>query len=97
MYLNTARFVTGTHHPVHLHGHHMEVIKVAYPSYEEGTRLFKATNTDIKCTINELCNEATWSNSSWRNGNVPDIIEDGAPRKDTIQVPGGGYVVVRFR
>ena len=50
----------------------------------------------MKCGPNALCNEAEWSDPSWDEGNIPDIITHGAPLKDTVLVPAGGYVVIRF-
>jgi hypothetical protein len=40
--------------------------------------------------------KTSWRNSSWLNGNVPDMVQRGAVLKDTVIVPSGGYVVVRF-
>ena len=58
-------------------------------------------NTDIDCKggttqDKSFCNNATWSNSTWLNGNVPDLELQKPIRKDTIIVPSGGYVVIRI-
>ncbi len=50
---------------------------------------------DISCD-SEMCQNATWSDPSWRGGHVPGIVRRGAPLKDTVTVPAGGYVVLRF-
>ena len=51
---------------------------------------------DIQCDSNALCNKAKWADSSWEDGNVPGIISHGALLKDSVIVPAGGYVVIRF-
>ena len=51
---------------------------------------------DIQCDSNALCNKARWADSSWEGGDVPGIISHGAPLKDSVTIPAGGYVVIRF-
>ena len=89
--------ITGTPHPVHIHGHQLEVIKVGYPTYNDKTGKFQNFTSDIFCESNSLCNQASWADPSWSHGNIPGILTEAAPRKDTLSIPGGGYVVVRFR
>ena len=36
--------ITGTAHPVHIHGHKFQVVKVGFPSYNETTGLFEQNN-----------------------------------------------------
>ena len=50
---------------------------------------------DVECD-DKLCNKARWADPSWEGGNLPGIITHGAPLKDTVFVPAGGYIVVRF-
>ena len=50
---------------------------------------------DIECE-DTLCNKARWADPSWADGHIPDIITQGAPLKDTVFVPAGGYIVIRF-
>ena len=88
-------------HPVHMHGHAFMVVKVGYGVYNHSNGAFIKDCNDIHCRGNtkpgeSLCNDATWRNSSWLNGNVPDMVQRGAVLKDTVIVPSGGYVVVRF-
>ncbi|VDH93082.1 Hypothetical predicted protein [Mytilus galloprovincialis] len=88
-------------HPVHMHGHAFMVIKVGYGVFNKSTGALIEDNNDVDCRGNtkpgmSMCNSATWSNSSWLNGNVPGIVQQGAVLKDTVIVPSGGYVVVRF-
>ena len=45
-----------------------------------------------------LCNSERWKMSSWDNPNsIPGIKLKNPPIKDTIVVPSGGYVVIRFK
>ena len=41
------------------------------------------------------CNYPEWTNKSWINGNLPGVASD-VIRKDTVAIPVGGYVVIRF-
>nr|XP_022308032.1 uncharacterized protein LOC111114035 [Crassostrea virginica] len=81
-------------HPIHFHGHQFHVVKVGYPVYDEFTGNATAPNPDIKC-LNDDCTEATWSNPSWKSI-VPGLNLRNPPIKDTVNVPWGGYVVVRI-
>ncbi|KAK3605830.1 hypothetical protein CHS0354_002467 [Potamilus streckersoni] len=92
----------GWSHPVHLHGHSFHVVKMGYANYNETTGKFIGDNLDVDCrgdTVRDdsFCNNATWSNVSWNDGNVPNLELEHAPRKDTIIVPTGGYTVIRFQ
>ena len=70
------------------------MVKVGYPVYDEFTGNATAPNPDIKC-LNDDCTEATWSNPSWKSI-VPGLNIRNPPIKDTVNVPWGGYVVVRI-
>ncbi|KAL4234706.1 hypothetical protein ACF0H5_006348 [Mactra antiquata] len=92
----------GWSHPIHMHGHSFYVVKMGYGQYNSTTGAIGDDNIDVDCRGNPVrsesfCNDATWSDSSWANGNVPDLELDRPPRKDTIIVPTGGYVVVRIK
>lgn len=82
-------------HPVHLHGHHFHVIKIAYPPFDPETGNSTAFNPDIRC-LNEPCSRATWADPSWINGNIPGVNLVNPPLKDTVNVPANGYVIIRF-
>ncbi|XP_041379560.1 laccase-2-like [Gigantopelta aegis] len=86
----------GLSHPVHMHGHSFYVVKMGYGLYNETTGKLMGDSEDIDCR-GKFCNNATWSNSSWKDGNVPGLELTNPPRKDTIIVPTSGYVVVRIR
>ncbi|XP_041349808.1 laccase-25-like [Gigantopelta aegis] len=86
----------GWSHPIHMHGHSFYVLKMGYGRYNETTGKLLGDNEDIDCR-GKFCNDATWSNSSWKDGNVHGLELTNPPRKDTIIVPTSGYVVVRIR
>lgn len=88
-------------HPVHLHGHSFYVVKMGYGIYDS-TGQYVSENMDVDCRggvdrDDSFCNNATWSDSSWLEGNVPGLELDSPPRKDTIHIPTGGYAVVRIK
>lgn len=97
----------GWGHPMHLHGHSFYVLKMAYPPQNSTTgRLYNVSrienelfNKDIDCGDKGLlyCNNATWRNNSWVNGNVPGLNLVNPPRKDTLIIPTGAYAVIRLR
>jgi len=88
-------------HPIHLHGHSFRVVKMGYGRYNGSSGHVIGDNLDIDCRGNEdrelsFCDDATWANQTWLDGNVPEMNLKNPPRKDTIIVPSGGYVVIRF-
>ena len=88
----------GWSHPVHLHGHSFYVLKMGYPVCNQTTAKITGQNPDVYCGgPKNFCNAARWMNSTWKPGNVPGLNLKNPPRKDTIIVPTGGYVVVRIR
>lgn len=93
---------TGWAHPVHMHGHTFYVLKIGYAKHDNRTGLKLEGNSDIDCRggtdrANSWCNNATWSNQAWANGNVPGMELLKPVRKDTIIVPSGGYVITRIK
>ncbi|XP_052258048.1 uncharacterized protein LOC127862822 [Dreissena polymorpha] len=93
----------GASHPIHMHGHSFYVLKMGYGQYNSTTAEIIGDNPDINCTgpgkdsKKSFCTNATWRNSSWLNGNVPNIELNHPLQKDTIIVPTGGYVVLRIK
>ena len=82
-------------HPIHLHGHHFRVLKIGWPSYSSDGKAGESTK-DITCgnKISYGCH----ANVSWTNGTRPETpLVDTLPLKDTIIVPYGGYVIIRFQ
>ena len=86
------------HHPMHVHGHTFDVIKMGLPTvYENGTYVH---NTDIMCEPNIIngksnCSNPSWGNETW-NERIPGL-KTRPVRKDTVLVPYGGYTVIRFK
>ena len=96
-------------HPLHLHGHTFHVVKIGYPSYYENNNAINTQNPDIICddpTITypmengtRVCNRARskCTSPAWRDDTSPDLsINATTPRKDTLIVPAGGYIVFNF-
>ncbi|XP_041347612.1 laccase-1-like [Gigantopelta aegis] len=81
----------GYAHPVHLHGHSFYVLKMGFPDYNPNGTIIGPDNQDIECG-GSYCNSA-----AWRENKEPALNFDKPPLKDTIVVPSGGYVVIRFR
>lgn len=82
-------------HPVHLHRHHFQVLKIAYPLFDPETGNSTAFNPDIR-SLNEQCTKATWADPSWINGNNPGVNLVNPPLKDVVNVPAIGYFIIRF-
>lgn len=58
-------------------------------TYNANTGRLISETMDIRCTDRYgFCSEAEWSNSAWRQGNIPDQNSNPAI-KDTIVVPTG--------
>uniref|UniRef100_A0A914C4Z8 Uncharacterized protein n=2 Tax=Acrobeloides nanus TaxID=290746 RepID=A0A914C4Z8_9BILA len=87
----------GYAHPFHFHGTHFYVMKLVYPPTYDEKGLLNSTSPDVPCNnITRECFGLKWTNSSWLNGNVEGMYKNPTLR-DTIVVPTGGYVVIRFR
>eukprot|EP00105_Crassostrea_gigas_P026981 XP_011448154.1 PREDICTED: laccase-11 [Crassostrea gigas] len=84
-----------TDHPIHIHGHSFHVLKTVYPELDPTTGLVTNFSRDIECE-SETCLTPRWSNKEWAGGNLPDLNLQNPPLKDTVVVPRGGYVVLRF-
>ena len=88
-------------HPIHLHGHSFFVVATGYGEYNSTTGfLVRSTNT-LSCRPDEddfnTVDEQMCTTLNWRNNSESDIQVDAyTPRKDTIIVPGGGYIVIQF-
>nr|XP_011415330.1 laccase-4 [Crassostrea gigas] len=90
----------GWSHPIHLHGHYFYVMKMGFGSYNQASGKFLTSTTDIECIgSRNYCNSARWANITWKNaGNsIPGLRLDYPPEKDTIIIPTGGYVIIRFK
>ncbi|XP_062578821.1 uncharacterized protein LOC134240755 [Saccostrea cucullata] len=95
---------SGWYHPIHMHGHSFHVVKMGYAAFDEEYGFLLNQNRDIDCSGGKNldndyshCNNATWRDKTWLNGNIPGLELKNPPRKDTIIVPNGGYTVIRFK
>lgn len=98
-------------HPVHLHGHYFYVVAIGYPNYTYNDnsplyRKYDRQNEDVTCKMvdnkmpcerfitvernGKKIQEVMWAN------NQPNFEKETYIRKDTVIVPFGGYVVIRF-
>ena len=91
-------------HPMHVHGHTFQVLKIGYPTYNDNG-FVRQQNLDIRCDANHTINptdqcpvrDFTCTNPSWSGGVSPPLsISPNTPRKDTVIIPAGGYVVLNF-
>ena len=91
----TIRFVLSSgnrfSHPIHLHGHHFQIVKVGYGSYFSSNGSLRAFNPDVVCNDN-LCSSSSWASA----GSKSFPVNANTLLKDTVIVPGGGYVVIEF-
>lgn len=102
MVLSNVGIDSGMSHPIHLHGHSFYVLKTGFGNYNKTTGQLLSQTDDLVCSGSmpkekNKCEIVTWSNRSWSNGNVPGLELRNPLRKDTITVPNGGYVVIRFK
>lgn len=81
----------GFSHPIHLHGHQFHVVGIGYGTYYDANATLQGARDDIECT-DQHC-----SAPRWRLGPPFFEISNKTVRKDTVIVPGGGYVAIRFR
>lgn len=79
------------HHPVHIHGHSFEVLKVGYPVVNSTTGRILRVNPDVRC-LDETCTRARWADES-----RPKLNLGHPPWKDTVVVPAMGYVILRLK
>ncbi|XP_071083033.1 uncharacterized protein [Haliotis cracherodii] len=84
----------GASHPVHLHGHSFYVAHQGFPEYQSYSGEVLNDNDDVECE-DIYCNKARWRPGQyWQASEINPRIP---PLKDTVVVPSGGYVVLRFK
>ena len=104
------RLTRGSSHPVHLHGHSFYVVKIGYPSYHENGAI-SSFNEDVTCFREDNADTCeTFSTVKLKDGtnyiqrigwsdeslNTSQVNNKSFPKKDTLAVPYGGYIVIRF-
>ncbi|VDI57558.1 Hypothetical predicted protein, partial [Mytilus galloprovincialis] len=93
---------SGWSHPIHLHGHSFYIMKIGFGKYDitTGNIISNGGQDTIDIICNDkhgYCNDAKWRNESWSEGKHPDLNWKDPPQKDTIIVPTGSYVIIRFK
>lgn len=90
-------------HPIHIHGHTFEVLKMGFPSLSPQNSSRLDHNNDLVCNsqlANDAseCNDARWRNLVWwlNYTLIPGINLYNPVRKDTVIVPYGGYTIIRY-
>ncbi|XP_070545391.1 uncharacterized protein [Ptychodera flava] len=99
----------GSLHPIHIHGHSVLVTRMGFPEQDDEGEYIRA-NQDVCCpcpdddtqccsldSVAVPCNKPRWKNDTWNEDpdSIPMNLYD-PPRKDTILLPSGGYVIVRL-
>ena len=100
-------------HPVHLHGHAFHVVKMGYPSYTYDVnsplyQKYHRQNEDVICRMidsEKPCERFITVERDgqkiqevmWADEQLSDFYESTSVKKDTVIVPFGGYVVMRFK
>lgn len=85
----------GISFPLHLPGRQFYVVKIGWPEYQEESNFLQSINPDLLCS-GVRCVGRPFSNKTWATGSVSDANLLRPPLKDTVIVPVGGYVVLRF-
>ena len=89
-------------HPFHIHGHSVHILSVGYGEYSDEYGSLEASSRDLTCTENEndtdILDDDRCPNPRFRSStNTTFPLNQFMVRKDTFNVPAGGYVVVQFR
>ncbi|CAD5218069.1 unnamed protein product [Bursaphelenchus xylophilus] len=86
----------GYSHPFHIHGTHFYLVKVGFPQYDQNM-MVTDMNPDIPClNTTTRCVDLRWTYPEWSDGNL-DGMEKNPSYRDTINIPLGGYITIRFR
>ena len=95
-YNQTIQFVVssiqpGDHfiHPLHVHGHTFQLLKIGYPEYSDTTGFAIGNAAELTCD-NSPCTSLKFTSPQSLQ------VTNKTVRKDTVMIPGGGYVVLRF-
>ena len=88
-------------HPIHLHGHSFFVVATGYGEYNNATGFLVRSTNALSCRADEndlnTVDEQVCTTLHWRTNREPNTTVDAfTPRKDTVIVPGGGYVAIQF-
>ena len=92
----TAQNFFAASHPIHLHGHQFHVVDIQFGEYNEDGVLTSG-NDSIACGGTNVCTNPSWAEGKGYSIGRSGKISSTAPRKDTIFIPAGGYVVVYIK
>ena len=88
-------------HPMHIHGHSVQVLKIGYGEYSTENGSLIASSRDITCTDEgddfDSLDHNRCPSPQFRSSNTTYPLDRHTVRKDTIILPSGGYVVIQFR
>ncbi|CAF2651789.1 unnamed protein product [Rotaria sp. Silwood2] len=76
-------------HPLHLHGSYFHIVELGLAQLNSTTGQIKANNLNVYCNEHAQCSY-TKANSACKKNNMRLV-------KDTLQLPKGGYMRIRFR
>lgn len=85
-------------HPIHLHGHHFHIVAMGYGEYNTTTGESLSPTKDIVCgsgSTRRVCVSPSWKSGA--EPNVTTTLDQFTITKDTVLLPGLGYVVIHFR
>ena len=86
---------------MHIHGYTPQVVKMGWPSYDAKTQRAMHGSDAIICDDPQCkgadAGAARWAQASWRGGHMEGMVTTLAAYKDTVIVPAGGYIVLRFK
>ena len=84
----------------HLHGHSAHVLKVGYGEYSSENGSLIASSRDLTCSETgddeETLDKNRCPSPRFRSPDISLPLDEFTVRKDTIIVPSGGYVVLKF-
>ncbi|CAF1097119.1 unnamed protein product [Rotaria sordida] len=76
-------------HPLHLHGSYFHIVELGLAQLNSTTGQIKTDNPNVYCNEHAQCS-CTKANGACEKNNMRLV-------KDTVQLPKGGYMRVRFR
>ncbi|XP_003391643.3 PREDICTED: laccase-like, partial [Amphimedon queenslandica] len=89
-------------HPIHLHGHNFQILYTGYGTYDSNGKV-TSPSTDLVCDTvgNNICVTPKWANGTPPSGLMARVsngrVVGSAISKDTVMVPGYGYVVIALQ
>ena len=91
------------HHPIHLHGHTMEILYAGYGNYQNGKLNPQYSNTTkynpiFECPAGKYCHKPEISNPEELQRLIEFADHGGRPsRRTTFHLPTQGFIVARLK